>query len=103
MRYSRISRRVSCVSWSDFAVLSAVLPDFLKNHRNLTQPELVDYTWREEFGYDGAGGRRRCFYNSLNRVERAVVNEGMAKILNYEYDGLGRRVGMSSTLSGHTR
>ena len=113
-----------------------------------TTPEMVDYTWREEFSYDGVGsriekrngwgaisytysaenrltqagarqydydnngnlteetsggGRKRYFYNSLNRVRRAEVNEGMARILEYEYDGLGRRIGHSDSLWGETR
>ena len=49
------------------------------------------------------GGRKRYFYNSLNRVRRAEMNEGMARILEYDYDGLGRRIGHSDSLWGETR
>ena len=37
------------------------------------------------------------------RKPTAPTYEGMARILNYEYDGLGRRIGMSTTFSGNTR
>ncbi len=65
-----------------------------------------------QYSYDGngnlteetsGGGRRRYFYNSLNRVRRAEMNEGMARILEYDYDGLGRRIGHSDSLWGETR
>ena len=65
-----------------------------------------------QYSYDNNGnlteetsgrGRKRYFYNSLNRVRRAEVNEGMARILEYDYDGLGRRIVHSDSLWGETR
>ncbi len=49
------------------------------------------------------GGLRRYEYNSQNRISQAIMNEGMARLLEYTYDGLGRRTEMSDSLSGTTR
>ena len=49
------------------------------------------------------GGLRRYEYNSQNRISQAIMNEGMARLLEYKYDGLGRRTEMSDSLSGTTR
>ncbi len=49
------------------------------------------------------GGLRRYEYNNQNRISQAIMNEGMARLLEYKYDGLGRRTEMSDSLSGTTR
>ena len=49
------------------------------------------------------GGLRRYEYNSQNRISQAIMNEGMARLLEYKYDGLGRRTEMSDSLSGTIR